>query len=218
MWSGDVENGNMSRNITLYFLRHGRSSGDDEGVHEGRYDSALTKTGRMQAQTRALNWKERGTKFDLIISSTLQRAHETARIIAEILLTPLETDADWMEMDNRPLAGLPFDVAASRYPRPAFRNLYEPFYGEGESDWEIHCRAIRATEKIIRRGVGSYLVVSHGGILNAALRSIVGASPPINGQHGIWFALGDTGYAKTVYTPAKHQWLLEQLIPEWEPE
>jgi 2,3-bisphosphoglycerate-dependent phosphoglycerate mutase len=111
MWSGDVENGNMSRNITLYFLRHGRSSGDDEGVHEGRYDSALTKTGRMQAQTRALNGKEKGTKFDLIISSTLQRAHETARIIAEILLTPLETDADGMEMDNRPLAGLPFDVA-----------------------------------------------------------------------------------------------------------
>jgi 2,3-bisphosphoglycerate-dependent phosphoglycerate mutase len=91
---------------------------------------------------------------------------------------------------------------------------YEPFYGVGESDWEIHCRAIRATERIIRRGAGCYLIVSHGGILNAALRGIVGAHPPINGQHGIWFALGDTGYVKTVYTPAKHQWLIEELIPE----
>jgi 2,3-bisphosphoglycerate-dependent phosphoglycerate mutase len=208
----------MSSDITIFFLRHGRSSGDDEGVHEGRYDSALTDTGREQAQRRAAGWKEQGTKFDLILSSTLQRAHETARIIAEILDVPLETDPDWMEVDNRPLAGLPFDVATSRYPRPEFRNPYEPFYGEGESDWEIHCRAIRATERIIRRGAGCYLIVSHGGILNAALRGIVGTYPPVNGQHGTWFALGDTGYAKTVYTPAKHQWLIEQLIPEWYPE
>ena len=208
----------MSNNITIFFLRHGRSSGDDEGVHEGHFDAALTETGRAQAQTRAITWKGQGTKFDLIISSTLQRAHETAQIIAEILHTPLETDPDWMEVDNRPLAGLPFDVAASRYPRPIFRNPHEPFYGVGESDWEIHSRAIRATERVIRRGSGSYLIVSHGGILNAALRGIIGASPPINGQHGIWFALGDTGYVKTSYTPTKHQWLIERLIPEWHPE
>jgi 2,3-bisphosphoglycerate-dependent phosphoglycerate mutase len=212
-----MEDGNVST-ITIFFLRHGRSSGDDEGVHEGRYDAALTEIGRAQAKRRAILWKEQGTKFDLIISSTLQRAHESARIIAEILDAPLETDPDWMEVDNRPLAGLPFDVAASRYPPPAFRNPYEPFHGEGESDWEIHCRAIRAIEKIIRRGAGNYLVVSHGGILNAALRGVVGASPPINGQHGIWFALGDTGYVKMVYTPEKHQWLMETLISEWEPE
>ena len=208
----------MSKIITICFLRHGRSSGDDEGVHEGRYDAALTEMGRAQAKERAVGWKEHGIKFDLIISSTLQRAHETARIMAEILQTPLETDSDWMEVDNRPLAGLPFEVAASRFPRPAFRNPYELFYGEGECDWEIHCREIRAVEKIIRRGPGSYLIVSHGGILNAALRSIVGASPPINGQHGIWFALGDTGYVKTVYSPAKHQWFIETLISEWQPE
>lgn len=208
----------MSGDITIFFLRHGRSSGDDEGVHEGRYDAALTEIGRLQAHRRATGWKEQAIKFDLIISSTLQRAHETARIVSEILNAPLETDPDWMEVDNRPLAGLPFDVAASRYPRPAFRNPYEPFHGEGESDWEIHCRAIRATERVIRRGAGCYLIVSHGGILNAALRGIVGASPPINGQHGTWFALGDTGYAKTVYTPANHQWLIEQLNSEWQPE
>jgi len=210
-----VENGKeFMSHITIFFLRHGRSSGDDEDVHEGRHDTELTEAGRAQAPTRAIKWKEQGITFDLIISSTLRRAHETAQIMAEILPAPLETDSDWMEMDNRPLAGLPFDVAASRHPKPDFRNPYEPFYGVGESDWEIHCRAIRATERIIRRGAGCYLIVSHGGILNAALRGIVGAHPPINGQHGIWFALGDTGYVKTVYTPAKHQWLIEELIPE----
>jgi 2,3-bisphosphoglycerate-dependent phosphoglycerate mutase len=66
-------------------------------------------------------------------------------------------------------------------------------------------RQLRTTERIIRRDPNVYLVVSHGGILNAALRGIMGASPPINGQGGTGFAVGDTGYAKTVNTPAKHQ-------------
>jgi hypothetical protein len=34
----------------------------------------------------------------------------------------LETDPECTEVDNRPLAGLPFDFAARRYPQPAFRN------------------------------------------------------------------------------------------------
>lgn len=204
--------------ITIFFLRHGRSSGDDEGVHEGRYDAALTETGRAQAQARAFGWQEQGIRFDCIIASTLMRAYDTAKIVALSLSAPLETDANWMEMDNRPLAGLPFDVAETQYPRPHFRNPYEPFYGVGESVWEIHVRAIKAVESVVRRGKGCYLVVAHGGILNAALRHIVGAPPPLNGQHGIWFALGDTGYAKAVYDPTKHEWLLEELKPEWIPE
>ena len=47
---------------------------------------------------------------------------------------------------------------------------------------------------------GQYLVVAHGGILNAALRGIVGAQPNVDGR-GIWFALGDTGYARAAYIP-----------------
>lgn len=208
----------MSNDITIFFLRHGRSSGDDEGVHEGRYDAALTEVGHVQAQARVHDWQNQGIQFNLIISSPLARAYETAKLIAQVLNTVVETDPDWMEMDNRPLAGLPFEVAEHRYPPPAFRNPYELFHGVGESDWEVHCRAIRAVERIVRRGPGCYLVVSHGGILNAALRSIVGALPPLNGQHGVWFALGDTGYVKTVYNSSKHQWRLEELKSEWLPE
>ncbi len=73
-------------------------------------------------------------------------------------------------------------------------------FGTGESDWEIQCRAVKAVDKIIRRGPGQYLVIAHGGILNAALRHIVGASPPMN-RHGVWFGLGDTGFARTTYHP-----------------
>ncbi len=46
--------------MTITWLRHGRSSGDDEGVHEGRYDAPLTEVGRAQATARAATWQAAG--------------------------------------------------------------------------------------------------------------------------------------------------------------
>ena len=202
----------METEIYITFLRHGRSRADDEKVNEGRYDSPLTDIGRTQAQTRAHEFLSRDIHFDLIVSSTLQRAHETAKIIGQLLNVSVETDPDWMEMDNGPLAGLPRDVAAERYPKPIFRNPYESFCGTGESDWEIYCRGARAVEKMVRRGAGIYLVVAHGGILNSAMRTIIGAQPFINYQ-GIVFGFGDTGYTRFAYYPSKHLWCLLEFKP-----
>lgn len=200
----------MTEEIHVTFLRHGRSRADDEEVHEGRYDSPLTEVGRAQVQARAQEFLSRKIHFDKIISSTLQRAHETATTIGQLLQVTVETDSNWMEFDNGPLAGMPRAVAAEQYPQPSFRNPYEPFCGAGESDWEIYCRGARAVEKIVRRGAGHYLVVAHGGILNSAMRTIVGAQPFIN-QHGIVFGFGDTGYVRLIYRPSEHIWVLREF-------
>ena len=191
-------------------MRHGRSRADDEKVHEGRYDSPLTEMGRQQVFKRAESWLNQGRTFDCIIASTLSRATESAQIIGKVLKVPVETDPLWMEFDNGPLAGLPFEMAAERFPRPAFRNPYAPFWETGESDWEIYRRASQAIEKVVRRGPGRYLVVAHGGILNEALCAIIGCGPAINAT-GIWFRFGDVGYAHTIYNPRKHQWGLLEL-------
>lgn len=202
----------MGDEISIHFMRHGRSRADDEGVHEGRYDSPLTDIGRAQVKARAEFWKERGVQFDRILASTLIRAKESAQIIGKLFNLPVEAEDVWMEMDNRPLTGMSIEEAKVRYPRPQFRGPYEPFHGVGESYWELHCRAVSAVERLVRRGPGRYLVVSHGGILNAVLRNIVGAQPPING-HGIWFEFGDAGYAKCSYDPDGHYWVLRELHP-----
>ena len=206
----------MEDEAYITFLRHGRSRADDEKVHEGRYDSPLTDTGRAQVRLRAQEFLSLNIRFDRIISSTLMRAYETASIIGQALNVQVETDADWMELDNGPLAGMPREVAAQRYPKPNFRNPYEPIYGTGESEWEIYRRGARAVEQVIRRGAGNYLVVAHGAILNAALKTIVGAPPSVN-QQGILFRFGDTGYARFIYYPSKHRWVLIEFtagIPE----
>ncbi len=202
----------MDNKIHITLLRHGRSRADDEGVHEGRYDSPLTETGRNQAQARAREFIERKIRFDRIISSTLIRAHETAEVIGQAMSIPVETDPDWMEFNNGPLAGLPFAVAEERFPRPVFRNPYQPFHGTGESDWEAHRRGSQAIENVVRRGPGDYLVVAHGGILNAALRAVVGAQPFTNEQ-GIVFGFGDTGFIRLMYNPEKNMWLIQEFKP-----
>lgn len=123
----------------------------------------------------------------------------------------MDLDPLWLEMDDGPLAGLPFAEAEARYHWPAFRNPYEPFFGTGESDWAIQSRAAQAAERLVRFGPGRALVVTHGGIINAALRHIVGAPPPVNRQ-GVHFALADAGYACASYDPGRHQWWLTELV------
>ncbi len=193
--------------IHITFLRHGRSRADDEGVHEGRYDSPLTDIGYTQTSRRVRDFQARGFSFDLIISSPLQRARATAEIIGQALDVSVVLDDDWMEINTGPLAGMNREVAAVKYPKPAFRNPYEPIWETGESAWELYRRAARAVEKVIRRGAGGYLVVAHGGILNAALNAIMG-NPPRGGEADIVFAFGNLGYARLAYQPQRHVWQL----------
>lgn len=104
-----------------------RSRADDEKVHQGRHDSPLTETGRSQAQEHAWDFLARGFQWHVIIASTLVRAHETARIIGAALDIPMETDPDWMEFNNGPLAGLPYKLADERFPTPGFESHMSRF-------------------------------------------------------------------------------------------
>jgi 2,3-bisphosphoglycerate-dependent phosphoglycerate mutase len=197
--------------IQITLMRHAHSRADDEGVHEGRYDSPLTDRGQAQIQTRAAAWQAGGVMFDAIIASPLVRAHESAQIIGRTLAVPVETDPRWMEFDNAPLAGLSYAEALERYPWPAFRTPYEAFFDVGESDWDLQIRAIQGLQAVVRRGPGRYLVVAHGAILNAALRHIIGTAPAPNWNHGVVFAFGDGGYACWTYDSGLHQWTLREF-------
>ncbi|MBK36862.1 MAG: hypothetical protein CME26_15205 [Gemmatimonadetes bacterium] len=108
-----------------------------------------------------------------------------------------------------------FADAQRTYPAPDFHNPFEPHVvsvNAGESLWDFYGRAGRALEKLIRRGPGQYLVIAHGGVLNAALWCICGAPPQPTGQ-GLSFSLGDTGYIRTRYAPGRHQWGIYELKP-----
>src|SRR5512135_1271550 len=88
------------------FLRHGESVGNAEARFQGQSDYPLTETGRLQAQALAERWAREGLQVDLIITSPLARARETAAIVGQGLHVPVEEDPIWMERNAGEIAGL----------------------------------------------------------------------------------------------------------------
>lgn len=188
--------------MKLTLLRHGRSRADDEGVHEGRYDSPLTDVGREQARRLAAYWQANPPGFDRAYCSTLQRAQQTAQVMAGALALPLTPSDLLREWDNGPLAGMDREEALEKYPIPAFRHDLDPFTQDGgESQAAIRARALQTLALVWQGGGEDILVVSHGGFLNSMLRELLGV------QHG-WFAFEDTRFATLHLSRTSHTVML----------
>lgn len=203
----------MKENKKTYrftFLRHGESVGNAGGYFQGQSDFPLTETGLSQVNSLSDRWKKDHEKFDLIIASPLKRAQQTAEHIASELDIPLELDPIWMERDNGILTGMKFEEVQKKYPKPEFINIYQSFADSGEGDWELYLRAAQGLHKLLRKPPGNYLVVSHGGLLNQLMYSILGTVPQSN-YSGVRFRFANTGFASFIYYPGEHRWQVETI-------
>ncbi|HCE47747.1 MAG TPA: histidine phosphatase family protein [Prevotellaceae bacterium] len=84
--------------IRLYLTRHGETLENASGTLQGHLPGHLSPKGIEQAN--ALSAQLADTHFDAVISSPLQRALDTARILNEphgldIVTTPLLSERDW---------------------------------------------------------------------------------------------------------------------------
>jgi len=189
----------------ITFLRHGESTGNAGGYHQGQAAFPLTDKGIAQANALANRWLSENKLFDYVVASPQSRAKHTAEIITDALGLLIEFDPIWMERDNGKLAGLHHTVASEKYPQPDFIHLYEHIGETGESLWELFLRGGRAVQSILDREPARYLIVSHGAILNMVLRSIFGIMPQPN-YHGTWFRFQNTAFATLTYDPQRSNW------------
>ncbi len=191
------------------FLRHGESVGNAEARWQGQSDYVLTEKGRAQAGALAQRWKSEGERFDLIISSPLVRAKETAEIIASALGLKIELDPILLERHIGEMEGLTIDEVR-KIPQPPHTTPYDPIGGEGEGDWDLFLRAGQALSDLVRRPPGSYLIVSHGGILNQLMHAIAGIAPHVD-PSGVRFRFENTAFARVIYFPHQHRWAFDAL-------
>jgi len=195
-------------------MRHGRSLADDEEKFEGRYDAPLTDTGLSQARRAAERFgADPDRTYDLVVCSSLQRARQTAEPVAEALGCSLTEDPLWMELDNGELAGLPFAEGYSRFPPASVRGAYTHVGRTGESMAEFHARALQAVQSLVDRPEGAYLVVAHGGIINAALRVVLGIPVPNGVQSGPSFRFRDTSFLDLTYDAESSRWAVTGFFP-----
>lgn len=191
------------------FLRHGESLGNAQSRWQGQSDYPLTEKGRAQANALAERWKSENVIFNLILSSPLGRARETAEIIASKLNLKVEFDDIWLERAIGEMEGLTAEEVRQK-PRPPYVTPYDPIGGDGEGDWALYLRAGQALHNLLKRPAGSYLIVSHGGLLNQLMNAITGVAPHVD-PSGVRFRFENTAFARVLYFPHQHRWAIDAV-------
>lgn len=100
--------------LTLLLVRHGESTWNAIGRYQGQQNPPLSERGERQAAAAADAL--RGTKFDAIVSSPLQRAHQTAHAIAAPHGLPVRTDGRLTEINHGAWEGMPVPEVIARWP------------------------------------------------------------------------------------------------------
>jgi broad specificity phosphatase PhoE len=154
--------------MTNFFLvRHGETDWNRLGRIQGSTDIPLNDTGREQA--RATGEKMQGRRWDVLVSSPLSRAMETASIIASFIGMPEPTPiADLVERNYGEAEGLTGPELESSFPNDA------PVPGR-ETREDVKDRVLAALHAIASENKGkNVIVVAHGGVIRAVLHSTTG--------------------------------------------
>jgi phosphohistidine phosphatase len=76
-------------NVSLYLIRHGLAAERDSNINDA--ERSLTDEGRKKTHQVAKRLHELGLRFDLVQTSPLLRAQQTAEILAETGKSPVQT-------------------------------------------------------------------------------------------------------------------------------
>ena len=162
--------------MNIYLLRHGETDWNKEGRLQGHTDIMLNQKGRKQIGRSAEILAKLPVDFDLIISSPLLRARESAEITADrlaypkenIVMEPLLVERSFGEAEGFMVTelGKKYSFDQSLFP------LYQ--YPGAEPMEELFNRAYSVFDKIVNiyGDKKNILVAAHGAILYAILTAV----------------------------------------------
>ena len=93
--------------MNIYLVRHGEDEDNAAGILNGRRNTPLTALGKKQANLVAKELQSKLLKVDIIYSSPLQRARQTAEIIAQdfglkVVIAPALIERDYGILTGKP--------------------------------------------------------------------------------------------------------------------
>lgn len=161
-------------NTIIYLVRHGETDWNTSGKFQGCTDIPLNENGILQAKLLSERFKG---DFDCIYSSPLKRAFDTAKIIAGNKNTLPLIAHEMREINFGEWEGLTTKGIASNYPTEFGKWIKDeveaPLIGGDGSIRAASIRAEKAVQAIAEANSGKkILIVSHGGIIKAALIGI----------------------------------------------
>lgn len=140
---------------------------------DGPADPALAELGHRQAAATA-EWLA-PERFDLVLSSPLRRALETAEPISKAVGVPMEIDESFVEYDRDSTSYIHYEeVKAARDPR--FAALVSGRWDQISTEGLEFVKRVRdGVDRLVAENPGRrVLVVCHGGVINVALSHILG--------------------------------------------
>jgi probable phosphoglycerate mutase len=161
--------------IPFWFLRHGETDWNLNGLSQGRTDVPLNENGRAQARLAASRLAGHGIAS--IVASCLGRAQETARIVGDALGLEFTVEPDLQETA--------FGVQEGQKMGPWYDDwvagTYTPEGGETFAD--LRARVVPAVNRCLLRP-SPVLIVAHGGMFRA-VRSAMGLSALVRTENGV---------------------------------
>ena len=175
---------------TLYLVRHGQASFGAEN-----YDQ-LSTLGRQQAVRLGEYWRDKGLRFETVITGTLHRHTQTLEGIAEGLQSapaPLQLPG-LSEYDSLALIRA---IHTEPLPRPDTPELYRQHFRllcdalaqwmagvispQGMPSWDEFAGGVQAALEHVRREHAgqNVLLVSSGGPIAAAVGQVLGTTPEV---------------------------------------
>jgi probable phosphoglycerate mutase len=155
----------------LSIVRHGQTEWNLHQLIQGSTDIPLNSTGRAEAAETGVRLRAR--HWDAIVASPLQRADETARIIAgELGLPSPKIIPELTERHHGEIEGLSFAERQLRFPD----GVVVPGL---ESRQDVLDRVLPALGRVSAAHPGrSVLVVTHGGVIGTLIRHATNGERP----------------------------------------
>jgi phosphoserine phosphatase len=163
--------------VRLLLVRHGETIWNSQHRYQGQTDVPLSDVGIRQANSLAERLD--GESIDVVYSSDLQRAWQTARIITQNFGQNVIPEPRMREMGFGILEGLTFDEAKSRH--APIVNAWLENYNQpppGGEDMDVFNSRVSdfLDDMQTKHSQHSVLLVAHGGPLSELVRIVLGLS------------------------------------------
>lgn len=196
--------------MRLIFVRHADAYAGLRGIIAGpRGCRGLTDLGRTQAEALRDSISATGAPaVDVLLTSLLPRAIETASIIAPALgFDEVPQDCDLCEVHTGDADGLDWADYAEQFGSVDMHAEPERLFAPGGESWNgFHARVDTAMTRLAREYPGqTVMTVSHSGVIAAAMRVRFGG--PLTG--GVRLIPTNTGMTTWGFDDDTEQWALQ---------
>ena len=188
--------------MKIYFVRHGESFDDIYNEFGSWSDRGLTPSGIKTAFELAEKLKTIENKIDIILSSPLPRALETAKIISSELNVKQEEEPFLKERNTYGLlTGVNKDLAVEEYPEMNAAFLEGRYIPGAEKYKDCVERVNQMIKRFAKMKYEKVVCVTHGHIMTIIIEEMFGKTRNSIREGGILGAeLTKKGDIKMIYT------------------